>query len=589
MRNLTAALLLLAWAGLAPACTPSSSTGPDVVGDITSETLPDTVTEADPDAVPDSVLDTGPDSVAEPVPDRELAQDVLEPHEVPVHSDVPPPDITIGKQPIAGVCSQDDDCQDGLCATVYFGGYCTRTCAKEFPCPDGATCLKSPETGEKMCWKLCASADDCRADQLCAGTGTRVCVARCQAGGCKNGLTCNLDTGVCESAPHVCTPTAESCDGADNDCNGITDEGCGPSPTLGGGVEWVDLGWVRAGGGGGGLSYERPLSLPADTLSFTLIALEETPDLAMFWTLRAPDGTPLIKGSDIFASVNRTYPQEGYAAVLVPNNPAVTAQGGTYAWSVLRQADDVANLRVGALLKRGAAPWAGSFSLNLHFAGLSWMNAATAQQDDGFQLMVQYLRSVYQQAGISLGDIGYFDVPNGGQYASLSVSDDPAQDERQALLKTSAQHAGSPAINVYFVSDIVLVGEGSGYYDALGIAGGIPGPLLFQGTFGSGVVVDLSDFQWGWYSREELASMYAEVVGHEVGHQLGLYHTSESSGEMHDQLTDTAECQDQDGDGMAGSWECYGAADNLMFWEAAGSLKLSEQQKWVLLRTPAVW
>jgi hypothetical protein len=74
----------------------------------------------------------------------------------------------------------------------------------------------------------------------------------------------------------------------------------------------------------------------------------------------------------------------------------------------------------------------------------------------------------------------------------------------------------------------------------------------------------------------------AEVVlMHEIGHFLGLFHTSESSGVVLDPLTDTPECgseQDLDHDHSLSAFECAGhGGDNLMFWTGAGA-NLTPQQ-----------
>ena len=36
-----------------------------------------------------------------------------------------PPDVSLGVQPLAGICTQDSDCADGACNTSYPSGYCT--------------------------------------------------------------------------------------------------------------------------------------------------------------------------------------------------------------------------------------------------------------------------------------------------------------------------------------------------------------------------------------------------------------------------------------------------------------------------------
>ncbi|HEX6241444.1 MAG TPA: hypothetical protein VFZ61_11140, partial [Polyangiales bacterium] len=68
---------------------------------------------------------------------------------------------------------------------------------------------------------------------------------------------------------------------------------------------------------------------------------------------------------------------------------------------------------------------------------------------------------------------------------------------------------------------------------------------------------------------------------HELGHQLGLFHTTERDGTSMEPLGDTPICGpelDADGDGVMRAAECTEhGADNLMFWEGQGDALSSEQ------------
>jgi hypothetical protein len=93
----------------------------------------------------------------------------------------------------------------------------------------------------------------------------------------------------------------------------------------------------------------------------------------------------------------------------------------------------------------------------------------------------------------------------------------------------------------------------------LGIAGGIPGPLGHQGTASSGTVVAVEPHLDG---NGDIDSVYmAQTIVHEVGHYLGLYHTTESGGSSWDPLPDTPQCT---ADPTTPSACADG--DNFMFW-----------------------
>ena len=86
---------------------------------------------------------------------------------------------------------------------------------------------------------------------------------------------------------------------------------------------------------------------------------------------------------------------------------------------------------------------------------------------------------------------------------------------------------------------------------------------------------------------------------HELGHFVGLAHTSEADGRVFDVLGDTPRCEAErhDGagpnakDGVVDERECAdgGGANNVMFWSAevgAGPWTLTPAQAWVLRRHP---
>ncbi len=183
-------------------------------------------------------------------------------------------------------CTANESCQSGWCVEHMGNGVCTQTCQEE--CPDGWDCKPvggGPDVVyicvsrfSNLC-KPCATTEGCKsvgADDVCVSYGQEgsFCGGPCaNAGDCPWGFTCKealtvdgvpttqciSDTGVCPCAARsvelslttpcgrenefgtcegkrVCTaegltdcdaliPEAESCDGIDNDCNGLVDDG----------------------------------------------------------------------------------------------------------------------------------------------------------------------------------------------------------------------------------------------------------------------------------------------------------------------------------------------------------------------------
>lgn len=189
-----------------------------------------------------------------------------------------------------------------------------------------------------------------------------------------------------------------------------------------------------------------------------------------------------------------------------------------------------------------------------------------------------YLEAYLGNAGIGVSSVG--------SYALTSRSADitTAGSEINAIRSASVAGDGR-AINVFFVdafTDSSLV---------LGIAGGVPGPLAVVQTSASGVVIALDPMTSGGTIDWRRAG---QVIAHEAGHQLGLFHTTEAAGTSHDPLSDTPECpstRDSNGSRQVDASECGGAgAEYVMFWQSgdldAYNYLWSTQQAYVMYSSP---
>lgn len=500
---------------------------------------------------------------------------------------VEPPDPTLDKQPLAGVCSSGVDCATGDCNSGYSGGYCTVWCDSNDDCPAGAKCYDDPNSGLKMCWKECSAQADCRSDQFCAG----VCTPKCQTGSCQLGYECDTVGGLCQpTSPVECVPEPELCgDGLDQSCDDIIDEGCGPVIADNPNVELVDLGLVNVGGGG--LSPTLKISVDDDVDSFTILVIDaDGGDQVMaIWELRDPSGALLANATDPLEAPLRSLPDIGALTMQLPNTSTLAVTSGTYEFTVYREGT-LGQAWVYVLLNRridaALAAEASTLDINYWFVGLPAIDAAKAQTNIKFQSMLSLFEDVLVAHGINIGSTAYFDVtgPAAQQYSVVDVVNESyTVDEHAQLLALSEGISKSNrGVNFFFV-------QGFTGWGILGRAGGIPGPPLLHGTYHSGVVVSLIDY-YGWPGQYGISAT-AEAMAHELGHQLGLFHTSEQNGSLHDPIPDTPECVDDwNGDGLLSVEECEDKdAGNLMFWSTNLSADLSTGQKYVIHRNASLY
>lgn len=357
--------------------------------------------------------------------------------------------------------------------------------------------------------------------------------------------------------------------------------------------------------------------VPVDSTTFMLVAdggRASDIDIAPFVD---PLGATWITASfNDLDPIGRTTLQaagQSVAAGLFPHSTTYSVPLGTYQFSVLNFGSATQSAKVYALLNRRQNFSAGSLIVNVHFCGLNDLNAGNAMANPSFGVLLSEFSRILLQAGIQAQVAGTYDCPASDQ-TRLAVIDDVdgnqngLPDELEDLFSQSGI-VTTRGLSIFFVQQIDD-NDGDASTFIAGIAGGIPGPGPIVGTVQSGVAVAMASNRIGLLSTEALLRR-GRTMAHEVGHYLGLFHTTEQCGADAtqcegftipiaafnvDPIPDTPECPtsfDTDGDGQVTADECL-AADglNLMFWTQPSPPQVRDRltagQVFVLQRNPLV-
>jgi len=313
--------------------------------------------------------------------------------------------------------------------------------------------------------------------------------------------------------------------------------------------------------------------VPEDGVSFLLSIFLGNNYNIKFYSLTDPDGTDILSASstpNLYNEASGRLGSSGYANVLVPQSPSFSTKAGT--WTFKAYTND----RVKLALRSGNAPTSTTIVVQPYITGTTW-----SAGDISVALII--MKRIYSKNGITLTINDTITISD-TQYAAVSGT---FTDSTTSALVTQGSTA---AVNLFFIEDY------SGSLSILGNAAGIPGSMGIANSW-NGVLNSLSAHASGTTLD---AQLLGETAAHEMGHQLGLFHTTEKWGTEFDIISDTAECakssRDNNDDGLVSAEECDGyGANNVMFWrpwttssQSAGKKQetLSSHQQHVLKYSP---
>jgi hypothetical protein len=540
-------------------------------------------------------------------------------------------------------CKLDTDCPNSnRCAL----GKCVGPCTTDKECPPGYRC--GPDSGRcdpkpgKQMGEACGASTECATD-YCMPT-RKVCSIKCTASSqCPSPWVCGLEKidansdGKPDQIEADCIPkqgsalsgalcsTQEDCvsghcyDGfcmeacaGDGDCgkNACVDvnvvltgtvvapyKGCLPRQGVGG---YFTIGTFPAAGS------TQAIDVPPGAQSFVLsLEVDSLTEFGDFTSVRDPTGVVLNSVGNycsIYTALDRWLPAEQYNSILVPNTPSVVLKPGKYTFGV-RGSTTSLDVTARLQLRLGQAD-KGKLGINWFFLNLTpgaglcipgaRLNAASAPTHPWLTTLRQELADVYNSAGITIGPETYHDL-NNAALDVITLNMTGGSPELQQLFQASAGMQGN-SINIFIVRQIAVQGMSDG--SILGIAGNIPGPIGVHGLAHSGIAFNAETVcykTWGVSS--------SQVLAHELGHYLGLFHNMEAEetpGYSGGQVVCPCPCganmtcyNNQWCRGMDPLPDTDMSANNLMFWEADSSQSfkggtLSPQQIRVMLDNPIV-
>ena len=305
--------------------------------------------------------------------------------------------------------------------------------------------------------------------------------------------------------------------------------------------------------------YTGSFAVPSDGVSFLLSIFKDSNANVEFYSLTDPDGMDILSSTstpnlynDASGSFGNDLPKAGYSNVLVPQSPSFSAKAGT--WTFKAKSND----RVKLALRTGTVPSSTTIVVQPYITGTTWQAA-------DLSAALSIMSSIYSSNGITLTINSTISISD-TQYAVVSRTF--TNSTTSALVSQGV----NGAVNLFFIKDFSSSG-------ILGIAAGMPGSMGIANSW-NGVLIGLMAHASGSTLNSQLLG---ETAAHEMGHQLGLFHTTEMGGTVFDILTDTPECsnsRDNDSDGKMSAEECedYGG-ENVMFWTAWSSSSRSAGKK----------
>jgi hypothetical protein len=390
---------------------------------------------------------------------------------------------------------------------------------------------------------------------------------------------------------------SDTVDDADTSGPDLSESLAGRLPTeVPEGYELIELGALPTLDGE---TEDFQVEVPVGTVTLHVVAATDADATVVLLGARSPSGEWVVvdeapagvsrEDADKLASGfgpgilshNKTVALPRASTTLIPNTPEVGLEPGVWtfragAFDVTQREDgswdrapDSTALTVRVLLRTEPVPTSGVIDLILSFDPSSGFSAAEAEADDDILRSIDILDEALAEVGLAVGEVQFRDVALSTGIIPLSQ---PACSTSDALANVfdEAPAPSRDVVHVVFL-DYFTCPKLGGLFDAgqqiAALSIGAPGV-----PFGTRTGILAATFAKPTYPIE-----WSEILAHEVGHYLGLFHTRESLGGIVDNIADTANDEE-------------GAKANLMFFNVTLSTAttLTPDQGQIVRSSPLV-
>jgi len=279
-----------------------------------------------------------------------------------------------------------------------------------------------------------------------------------------------------------------------------------------------------------GLSDEITVEAP-EGIQSVLMEIRGGKGLYYLTKFQTPNGD-LIEGARYMTRFAREVP--GLVDWLYPNTPTLQMVPGEYKLLLRGETAGGGNLNEDVEIRFYAKKQTGIDTCGIHLDFLVDKQAIDNEQIElGLDRAVVWVNNLYAQRGVRILDytITPISLPN----PHFDVDDNATVTSQIDDVLRQARSVGTARPDSLHVVVVRTIGgsEPSGY------AMGLPGPFDADRS-NAAVLVSTSAYT----DSDNLLDIdgLSSTIAHEVGHYLGLYHTSESNGAQHDPLPDTPEC-----------------------------------------------